>query len=56
MLVKEMIEKLKEMPPDAKLKIEVRAYYFQGDDFECVDEPCLNKDGTVTIGEVYANP
>lgn len=51
-----MVELLEKMPPDADLKIEVSAYYYEGNDFEPVEEPCLNDDGTVTIGSVYACP
>ena len=57
MLVKEMIEKLKDMPRNARLKVEVSAYYYENDDFDVIDDPVYNeKDNSVTIGEVFAQP
>jgi len=56
MKVQEMIEKLKEMPMDADLRIDVSAYYYEGSGFDDVEEPRLNKDGSVSIGSVEATP
>lgn len=56
--VKQMRDALKKMPPDAPLFIEVDAYYHEGErnDKDAVDLPSLSKDGTVSIGSVFARP
>lgn len=61
MKVGEMIEKLQQMPQDGELAINVEAYYYEGDDFDVIDDPEISHktmDGRaiVYIGEVYANP
>jgi hypothetical protein len=53
--VHELIEKLQKMPQDADLQIDVSAYYYDGDIAE-INEPKLTYYGTVSIGEVCAQP
>lgn len=50
--VAEFIEKLKEMPQDAKLYITYEGYY---EGCGGIDAPYIDKNGRVVVGEVSAN-